>query len=166
MPITEAEKRGARIRDTRKERKLTQAQLSKAGGIKQGSLSDLETGQTVEISGAVLIKLAKALRVRPAWLMFGEEPKEVSMAADLPQDERALLERYRGADERTRLSIMALAEIGTTDAAKYSVEVSISARPGAPLSHHQITIGGAQERAASYQIGPAVQSVTPSVKDS
>jgi transcriptional regulator with XRE-family HTH domain len=45
--------------------------LAKRAGIKQPSLSELETGETKEISGPTLIGLAKALEVNPGWLLNG-----------------------------------------------------------------------------------------------
>lgn len=77
MPIEGLDTVGLRIRHARKElRKLTQLQLASSAGIKQASLSELETGETKEISGPTLISLAKALRVRSEWLMTGELPME------------------------------------------------------------------------------------------
>lgn len=102
---------GLRIQHARKElRKLTQAQLASAAGIKQPSLSELETGETKEISGPVLIALAKALRVRPEWLVTGEEPIEPE-SVPLRSDERELVESYRGASGRWKAAILHMAKL-------------------------------------------------------
>lgn len=77
-------------------------------GIKQPSLSELETGETKEISGPVLMALSKALRVRAEWLVTGELPIEPE-ATVLTSDERELLERYRGATNRWKLAIKYMA---------------------------------------------------------
>lgn len=102
---------GLRIRYARKElRKLNQEDLAKAASIKQPSLSELETGETKEISGPVLVSLSKALRVRPEWLMTGEDPIEPSAAA-ANSDEGELLELYRAASPRWRLAIKYMARL-------------------------------------------------------
>lgn len=86
MPIDGLNTVGQRIRYARKElRKVTQLQLAIGAGIKQASLSELETGETKEISGPTLISLAKELRVRAEWLMTGELPIEVANRIEQPQ---------------------------------------------------------------------------------
>lgn len=91
---------------------MTQPQLAKEAGIKQPSLSEIETGETKEISGPVLIAIARALRVRPEWLMTGVEPIEIDPAGwMLTSDERELLELYRGATQRWKVAIKYLASL-------------------------------------------------------
>jgi transcriptional regulator with XRE-family HTH domain len=108
VPI-ERETVGLRIRWARKElRKMTQPQLAAAAKIKQPSLSELETGETKEISGPVLISLSKALRVRPEWVMTGDEPIE-PVTEVLSADERELLANYRGASSRWKISVRYMA---------------------------------------------------------
>jgi transcriptional regulator with XRE-family HTH domain len=102
VPINDLASVGKRIRHAREDlRKLTQKQLAAAAGIKQPSLSELETGETKEITGAVLIAIAKALRVRPEWLMTAELPVE----AGTNRDEQDLLDRYRQASDRLKTAI-------------------------------------------------------------
>lgn len=64
---------GERIRATRKEKRWTLAELSKASGISPGSISDLEQGR--QFGTTRLPDLAAALGVRPEWLQKGEGPK-------------------------------------------------------------------------------------------
>lgn len=100
---------GLRLRHARKElRKMRQEDLAKAAGIKQPSLSELETGETKEVSGPVLVSLSKALRVRPEWLVTGELPIEPNAEA-LSEDERELLERYREASGRWKIAVRYMA---------------------------------------------------------
>lgn len=99
---------GLRLRYARKLRKLDQKQLAAAAGIKQPSVSDLETGETKEPTGPVLIALSKALTVRPEWLMTGADPIEPDSTV-LTQNERELLELYRGASNRWQLAIKYMA---------------------------------------------------------
>lgn len=99
---------GKRIRYARQDlRKLKQKELASAAGIKQPSLSELETGETKEITGAVLVALAKALRVRSEWLMTGEQPIE----GGTTEDEQELLERYRNASGRWKIAIRYMASM-------------------------------------------------------
>lgn len=103
---------GLRIRHARKElRKLTQPKLAAAAGIKQPSLSELETGETKEVSGPVLIALAKALQVRPEWLLWGEMPIEMDDMGALAQDERQLVADYRSSSERWKISLRYMASL-------------------------------------------------------
>ncbi len=61
---------GARIRWFRKERKLTQVQLSKAIGIDQSTLSDIERGGG--FSAETLMRLSSVLNESPQTIMLGE----------------------------------------------------------------------------------------------
>jgi transcriptional regulator with XRE-family HTH domain len=113
---------GLRIRHARKERKLTQAELAKAATIKQASLSELETGETKEISGPTLIALAKALGVRPEWIMLNEEPIAPDPAYSLRSDERELIALYRQATERWKTAIKYVAQLRGDHAQELAAE--------------------------------------------
>lgn len=60
-----------RILKLRKGRQLTQEQVAKAIGIKQGAYTQLETGKTRPKS-STLISLAQLFEVDPEWLMTGK----------------------------------------------------------------------------------------------
>ena len=62
---------GARLREVRKSKKLTQKELAEQIGIKQNSYSDWETGKN-EPSLENLVKLADLFEVSLDWL-FGRE---------------------------------------------------------------------------------------------
>lgn len=101
---------GLRIFHARKGlRKLSQAKLAEAVGVKQSSISDLESGATKEISGPVLIGIAKALQVRPEWIMTGAGQIEPSAEEALSDDERELVKLYRGASSRWKIAIKYMA---------------------------------------------------------
>lgn len=87
---------------------MTQPQLAAAAKIAQPSLSELETGETKEISGSTLISITKALRVRPEWVMTGDGPAEPTTEVLAP-DERELLDKYRGASSRWKISVRYMA---------------------------------------------------------
>jgi transcriptional regulator with XRE-family HTH domain len=63
---------GERLRRVRKERLLTQVELSKITGVAQDSISALETGKREAHPGTIR-KLAKALGVDPTELIKEQE---------------------------------------------------------------------------------------------
>lgn len=62
---------GSRIRTRRKALGLTQVDLAAAAGVKQNTLSDIETGKTAEMEGSTLAGLCRELRLTPEYLVFG-----------------------------------------------------------------------------------------------
>lgn len=62
---------GERLRQTRRERALSQRELSRITGVAHDSISQLETGKR-EAQPKTLRKLAEALGVEPKELMEGE----------------------------------------------------------------------------------------------
>jgi transcriptional regulator with XRE-family HTH domain len=64
---------GIRLRYVRKEiRGWTQQQLAKSSGVKQTTISDLETGESKSPVGTNLMALAQSLQVNPDWLATGK----------------------------------------------------------------------------------------------
>jgi transcriptional regulator with XRE-family HTH domain len=63
---------GERLRSFRKERLLTQVELSRMTGVAQDSISSLETGKREAHPGTIR-KLAKALGVEPIELIKEQE---------------------------------------------------------------------------------------------
>lgn len=91
---------GARIRATRKEKRWTLSDLSKASGISPGSISDLEQGR--QFGTTRLPDLAAALGVRVEWLQRGEGPK-VGEAAIGVAEPKMLSHRLPISADATRL---------------------------------------------------------------
>lgn len=58
-----------RLRELRKARGLTQAQLADTAGLRQGTISELETGTSQSIAFDTLDRLALALGVEPGELL-------------------------------------------------------------------------------------------------
>ena len=58
------------IREWRERRGITQAQLAERVGVRQATISDLETGQSRRIELDLLDRLARALRCKPADLLL------------------------------------------------------------------------------------------------
>jgi transcriptional regulator with XRE-family HTH domain len=54
-----------RLRETRKQRGLTQIQLSELAGVEQGTISRLENGESDRPSWEIVARLARALDVPP-----------------------------------------------------------------------------------------------------
>jgi transcriptional regulator with XRE-family HTH domain len=67
---------GVRLRHARKLRGMTQQELAKSSGVKQASISEVETGESKSPVGTNLVKLAQSLQVSPEWLASGKGPME------------------------------------------------------------------------------------------
>ena len=67
---------GTRLRHARKLKGLTQQVLAKSSGVKQATISELETGESKSPVGTNLIKLAQSLQVSPEWLATGKGSME------------------------------------------------------------------------------------------
>src|SRR5688572_23824815 len=76
-----------RLRHARKARDLTQQRLATLSGIKQGSISDLERGESKAFRGNTLLSLARALNVSPEWLSHGRGTME---RRDVPLSDEAI----------------------------------------------------------------------------
>lgn len=98
---------GDRIRSLRIERKLSQEALAKLLGIKQGSLTQLETGKSKAPSSQTLTKLARVFEVDPEWLMTGKGPPQVISA--LSEKESELVVLFRGMSEEAQDYVLARA---------------------------------------------------------
>lgn len=88
---------------------MTQKALAKAAGVKQPSISELETGETKVISGDTLVAVAGALGVRSEWLVNGRGERDASPVHEVTQDEREILAKYRAASPRWRIALQHLA---------------------------------------------------------
>ncbi|MFI5228495.1 MAG: helix-turn-helix transcriptional regulator [Gemmatimonadales bacterium] len=57
------------LREARKAAGLTQVQLAKKVGVRQATISDLETGETTTINLELLDKICRKLGIEPAGLL-------------------------------------------------------------------------------------------------
>src|SRR4051794_36726298 len=99
---------GERIRKRRDELQLSAAELARRAEVSKGYLSEVESGAAPSPSGAVLLRLAKALGTTIADLLgeplvpaIGEPPPTLvafAQQADLTQDDINMLSqiRFRG----------------------------------------------------------------------
>ena len=74
-PTATADGMGERLAALRTERGLTKAALARLVGLSPSTVADIEKGAQTGVD--VLESLAKALGVSPAWLAFGEGPREI-----------------------------------------------------------------------------------------
>jgi transcriptional regulator with XRE-family HTH domain len=105
---------GLRLRHARKERKLTQPQLASAAGLKQPSISELETGETKEISGPTLIAICQAMKIRPEWLVTGRGDMDESAASHgmtLAIEEALAVKKLRDSAPAWRRYVLSLAMV-------------------------------------------------------
>jgi putative transcriptional regulator len=64
-----------KLKGLRERKGLSQAQLAMTVGVRQATISDLETGKSRRIELDLLEKLAKALGVKPAALLASTRKK-------------------------------------------------------------------------------------------
>lgn len=98
-----------RVQSLRKNAKLTQKQLANRVGIKQPSLSAIETGDTLEISGTVLLALARELRANPEWILYGRGNPHGSV--ELSADEKEMLDAWRALGTDSRSAVLQMARL-------------------------------------------------------
>lgn len=99
---------GERIRALRKTKGLSQVRLAQLAGIKQPSLSELETGESKVAAGDTLVRLAAALECNPDWLATGKGSPVVALL-DISPDENELLAIWRSLSEQNQELLMHLA---------------------------------------------------------
>lgn len=81
-----------RLEFAMREAGISQADLGRALGISRSAVNQLVKGASKDMRPAHLIMACRRLRVRPEWLVFGEDP--IGMDSLNPAD-RALLQSYR-----------------------------------------------------------------------
>lgn len=65
-----------RVRDCITEQETSATAIAELAGLSTPAVTRLQRGEQFEgIKAASVIRIAKALGVRPAWLLLGEEPK-------------------------------------------------------------------------------------------
>lgn len=100
---------GQRIVRLRTKCKMSQAELARRIGIKQPSLFEIESGQTVEPSGGILLRLSQALGVDPIYLYTGKRPTVVDPAS-LDVVETELVTGFRALDPQGRTMVLSAIE--------------------------------------------------------
>jgi transcriptional regulator with XRE-family HTH domain len=98
---------GKRIRALRLAMGLKQGELARQAGIGQGTLSDLERGDSALPRGDSLIRLASILKVSQDWLITGMGSPVQAVQPQL--DESELLQIYKDLSETNKLALLATA---------------------------------------------------------
>ena len=88
-----------RLRDQRRERGLTQAELADRVGVSRSAVAQWETGRTGQL-GSNLTRIAAVLETGVEYLMFGNDKR--APAQTLLGDELALLRLYRDCEPEDR----------------------------------------------------------------
>lgn len=101
---------GCRIKERRKELKLTQVQIKEICGISNGNLSDFENGNKTPSANA-LIALSKALHVSIDWILTGENHYEDITNEIFSSHENDLLQLFRCLDPDDQEEIIEMMEL-------------------------------------------------------
>lgn len=101
---------GCRIKERRKELKLTQVQIKEICGISNGNLSDFENGNKTPSANA-LIALSKALHVSIDWILTGENHHGDITNEILSEHENDLLRLFKCLDPDDQEEIIELMEL-------------------------------------------------------
>lgn len=115
---------GVRLRHARKLRGLNQVQLAKLAGLKQASISEIETGESKGPRGVNLITLARALKVHPEWLATGRGLMDANHEDPLPQDAIAVA--------RDWLRLAPEVQKKVAEMIREMVKLSVADRPAVP----------------------------------
>lgn len=86
---------GRRVKVRREELGMKQPELAKASGIRQPTISNIETGRNQ--GSKYVARLAAILKVRPIWLTDGTGPKEVGSSTKDSEPRLIFINRYQGA---------------------------------------------------------------------
>lgn len=105
-----------RIGELREKRGLTQTELANKIGLSQQTMCYYETGRS-DIKASICIAMANALGVSVDELLgvVRDEPE-----SDLADDEKRLVELYRGTNKQGRAAIMAVAESQSGNMVQYA----------------------------------------------
>lgn len=100
---------GERLRKIRKEKKLTQTQLSEMAGIKQETISAIENERNLPTMASIRL-LANALKCSISDLMEGEVEEKEQASRALTYDESRILNLYGLLNEHGKRFLMQTAE--------------------------------------------------------
>jgi transcriptional regulator with XRE-family HTH domain len=98
---------GMRLRHARKLRGLTQVELAKASGVKQATISELETGESRSPWGTNLVALAQSLKVSSDWLANGKGPMD-GQVPPLPPEADKVARNWLRLSPEVRRSVAAM----------------------------------------------------------
>lgn len=132
---------GGRLAHWRKLRGFSsQGEFAEQLGIRQGSLSELESGKSKSPSAEVLVRACEVLQIRPRYLWLGEEPAELLSFSDLSGPEAQLVMMFRGL---------------ASDAARQALLIDLDARQKARVSpsapQKELATGGSSSDSPNHR---------------
>lgn len=99
---------GERIKAARIAAGMTQSELAEKVGVKFSAIHKYETGLIVNLKRDTIGKLAKALDVKPSYLLCVDEEPEAE-EVKLAPEEAALIEIFRALSDQEQALILATA---------------------------------------------------------
>lgn len=144
---------GQRIREKRAEINLTQKEVARLVGVTKGAVSQWETGQTKNLEGNNLVRLAKVLKTSPGYILDGT--LSVEEQADNYQS-MPLFSRRSDDPKSRRLPIVGTAQLGD-DGYWYELDTPVGNGDG-------YVIGSTADDNA-YALRVRGDSMHPSIRD-
>lgn len=112
---------GQRIRERRKELKITQTKIQQETSISSGNLSSIENGKYLP-SAVALIELSKILDCSIDWILTGESPKSENQIYN--NDDLVLLNYFHNMSNDDKKEILVIAEMKYRKQIKRDEEMS------------------------------------------
>jgi len=102
---------GTRIKERRKELKLTQLEIKERAGISSGNMSDIERGNRLP-AAATLAQLSEILDCSIDWMLTGKSPEtEKIKLSGIGESDRRLLELFHGMSEEDQEELLMIAQM-------------------------------------------------------
>lgn len=102
---------GTRIKERRKELKLTQLEIKERAGISSGNMSDIERGNRLP-AAATLAQLSEILDCSIDWMLTGKSPEtEKINLSGIGESDRRLLELFHGMSEEDQEELLMIAQM-------------------------------------------------------
>lgn len=92
---------GERLKQWRKENKLTTLEISQKTGISAGGLSEYENDKKL-IGSKVLLALYNEYQINITWILTGERKKDVNLS----KNDKELLEHFQKLPEREQIKFI------------------------------------------------------------
>lgn len=102
---------GTRIKERRKELKLTQLEIKERAGISSGNMSDIERGNRLP-AAATLAQLSEILDCSIDWMLTGKslEAEKIKLSC-IGESDRRLLELFHGMSEEDQEELLMIAQM-------------------------------------------------------
>ncbi len=103
---------GLRIKNRRKELRLTQTDIKDSVGISSGNLSDIENGNRLP-AASTLVQLANALECSIDWILTGESPQteDSPFSPNGDKMEKILINNFRELPEEDKEELIEISEM-------------------------------------------------------